>query len=69
MCNQSCHHGITFTVVADGKLLSYLHVMDLCTILGNALDNAIEYEKYQDSHFFMNTYENEMLDYILKKIK
>lgn len=44
MCNQSCHHGITFTVVADGKLLSYLHVMDLCTIFGNTLDNAIEYE-------------------------
>ena len=44
MCNQSCHHGITFTVVADGKLLSYLYVMDLCTIFGNALDNAIEYE-------------------------
>ena len=32
------------TVVADGKLLNQIHVMDLCTIFGNALDNAIEYE-------------------------
>ena len=33
---------ITFTCVADGKLLDFLHVMDICTIFGNALDNAIE---------------------------
>ena len=32
------------TVVADGKLLNHIHVMDLCTIMGNAVDNAIEYE-------------------------
>ncbi len=37
-------HNITFTCVADGSLLNNLYVMDLCTILGNALDNAIEYE-------------------------
>lgn len=36
--------GISMTVVADGKLLNHIHVMDLCTIIGNALDNAIEYE-------------------------
>ena len=36
--------GISMTVVADGKLLNHIHVMDLCTIMGNALDNAIEYE-------------------------
>lgn len=37
-------YGITMTVVADGTLLSHIAVMDLCTIFGNALDNAIEYE-------------------------
>ena len=35
---------ITFTCVADGTLLNQIYVMDLCTIFGNALDNAIEYE-------------------------
>lgn len=38
-------HGITMTVVADGKCLSFMDKMDVCTIFGNALDNAIEYEK------------------------
>lgn len=33
---------ITVTTVADGKLLSFLSTADLCTIIGNALDNAIE---------------------------
>ena len=33
---------IPLTCVADGKLLDFLHVMDICTIFGNALDNAIE---------------------------
>ncbi len=31
-----------FTCVADGKLLDFMHVTDICTIFGNALDNAIE---------------------------
>ncbi len=35
---------ITMTVVADGTLVNRLSVMDICTIFGNALDNAIEYE-------------------------
>jgi hypothetical protein len=35
-------HGIDMTCVADGALLGFLDVMDLCTIFGNALDNAIE---------------------------
>ncbi len=35
---------ITMTVVADGTLINRLSVMDICTIFGNALDNAIEYE-------------------------
>ena len=35
-------HGIEFTCVADGAVLDGLGPMDLCTIVGNALDNAIE---------------------------
>lgn len=35
--------GIQFTCVADGALLSFMHVTDICTIFGNALDNAIEH--------------------------
>lgn len=38
-------HGITMTVVADGKCLAFMDKMDICTIFGNALDNAIEYER------------------------
>jgi hypothetical protein len=37
-------YGIELTCVVDGKLLNFMHVMDICTILGNALDNAIECE-------------------------
>ncbi len=37
-------HGITFTCVADGTLLEFMDVMDICNIFGNALDNAIECE-------------------------
>lgn len=33
---------IQITSVADGTLLSFMHVTDICTIFGNALDNAIE---------------------------
>lgn len=33
---------IRITCVADGKLLEFMHVTDICTIFGNALDNAIE---------------------------
>lgn len=35
-------HGINLNCVADGTLLEFMHVMDICTIFGNALDNAIE---------------------------
>nr|WP_253957882.1 sensor histidine kinase [Metabacillus halosaccharovorans] len=38
-------NGITLTCVADGTLLEKMDVIDICTIFGNALDNAIEYEK------------------------
>lgn len=33
---------ITITTVADGGLLEFMNVADICTIFGNALDNAIE---------------------------
>jgi hypothetical protein len=38
----AAHRGITFTVVADGKLLDSLSSVDIATLFGNALDNAIE---------------------------
>jgi signal transduction histidine kinase len=38
-------NGITMTCFADGSGMRFLDVMDLCSIFGNALDNAIEYEK------------------------
>lgn len=36
---------ITLTSVVDGKLLNFMYTMDLCSIFGNALDNAIECEE------------------------
>lgn len=41
-CQQ---HNISFTCVADGAALDFMDVMDICSIFGNALDNAIECEK------------------------
>lgn len=38
-CLQS---NITLSCVADGSLLDFMDDMDICTIFGNALDNAIE---------------------------
>ena len=35
-------NNINFTCMADGSLISFLHVKDICSIFGNALDNAIE---------------------------
>lgn len=35
-------HDINFTCVADGRLLDFMEVMDICTVFGNVLDNAIE---------------------------
>lgn len=44
--NMNCmKNGITLTCVADGTLLNFMNVVDICTIFGNALDNAIEYEQ------------------------
>ena len=34
--------GITISCVADGKLLDFIHPMDLYSLFGNALDNSIE---------------------------
>ena len=39
---QARKNQIRVTCVADGKLLDFMHVTDICTIFGNALDNAIE---------------------------
>lgn len=36
---------ITFTCVVDGTLVDFMDVTDICSIFGNALDNAIECEK------------------------
>lgn len=41
-CLDCVNADITFTVVADGALLSFMSVMDLCSVLGNSIDNAIE---------------------------
>lgn len=38
-CEQN---GITFTCVADGAALAFMSDMDICSLFGNALDNAIE---------------------------
>ena len=34
--------GISLTCVADGKLLDFMHPMDISALFGNALDNAME---------------------------
>ena len=44
--NLSCiQKDIAMTCFADGHDLDFMDVMDVCTIFGNALDNAIEYEE------------------------
>lgn len=41
--------GINFTCVADGSRLGFLEIADLCSLAGNAIDNAVEYaEKLED---------------------
>jgi len=35
-------HGINWTCIADGSLLNGMDVIDLYTLMGNALDNAVE---------------------------
>lgn len=36
------NNNIQITCIADGKALDFMHVTDLCSVFGNALDNAIE---------------------------
>ncbi len=38
-------HDIKLTCVVNGSLLDFMDVRDICSVFGNALDNAIEYEK------------------------
>lgn len=41
--NSYCiQHHITLSCIADGQLLNGIDTMDLCSLLGNTLDNAIE---------------------------
>lgn len=40
--HQISDNDINFTVVADGSSIDFISVMDVCSIIGNALDNAIE---------------------------
>ena len=42
ICEQ---HGISMNCVIDGTLLNFMDTLDLCSIFGNAIDNAIECEK------------------------
>lgn len=65
-------HDINFTCLADGSLLDFMNVMDICSVFGNALDNAIEsVEKvgdaakriiraavYQENQFVIIRFEN-----------
>lgn len=39
---QCQKRGITLQTMIDGKVLSNIHVKDLCSLFGNILDNAIE---------------------------
>ena len=40
-------HGIQFTCIADGSALAFMEVMDIFSLFGNILDNAIECESKQ----------------------
>lgn len=39
--------GISFACIADGEALNFMSPMDISSLFGNALDNAIEYIKQQ----------------------
>ncbi|MBK0348634.1 GHKL domain-containing protein [Aerococcaceae bacterium zg-ZJ1578] len=42
--NTYCQeHDINFTCIANGSLLHKMEIMDICSLFGNALDNAIEH--------------------------
>lgn len=40
--SQAAQHGIAITPVVDGSVVDFMDVIDIVTIFGNALDNAIE---------------------------
>ena len=41
--NQYClQHNINFTCLVQGEVFNFMDTMDLCTLFGNAIDNAIE---------------------------
>ncbi len=42
-------NGIELSCIADGKVLSFMDPVDLYTLMGNALDNAIEREKKEEA--------------------
>ena len=42
VCQQE---GISFTCMADGTALHFMKTLDIASLFGNALDNAIEHEK------------------------
>lgn len=44
------NNDINITCIANGKLLDFISTMDLCSIFGNALDNAIESVLKIDDH-------------------
>lgn len=48
--NSYCiQKNITLNCMTDGTLINHLHVKDICSIFGNALDNAIEcVQQYED---------------------
>ena len=49
--NSVCvKNDISLTCVADGALLAFMDVMDICSIFGNALENAIESVLKTDEH-------------------
>ena len=54
---------INFTCVADGALLNFMHVTDICTVIGNALDNAIE------SVIMIEDFEKRIIHFSLSKKK
>ncbi|QGQ18975.1 GHKL domain-containing protein [Cellulomonas sp. JZ18] len=39
---ECAERGVELTCVADGALLSFMSAMDVATVIGNALDNAVE---------------------------
>ncbi len=43
-------NNITLNAVANGELLEFINVMDLVSLFGNAMDNAIESSKLIDKH-------------------